>query len=86
MNQLASMLGAKGVPLSYVVRAKDDADSDELVGMSFLACTVLQAPVEGETFSADSRTVHQLIVDATTGTELRTSCSRWRPLNVDVVT
>ena len=69
LNQLASMLGAKGVPLSYVVRPKDDADPDDLVGMSFLACTVLQAPVEGETFSADSRTVHQLIVDATTGTE-----------------
>ena len=29
LNQLASMLGAKGVPLSYVVRPKDDADPDD---------------------------------------------------------
>ena len=63
------MLGAKYFPLLYVVCPEEDADPDDLVGMSFLARTVLQAPVDGETFAADSRTVHQLIVDATTGTE-----------------
>ena len=38
--------------------------------MSFLAFTVLQAPVDGETFEVDSHTVYQIIVNATTGTEV----------------
>ena len=38
--------------------------------MSFLVRTVSQAPVDGETFEAYSRTIHQIIVDATTRTEV----------------
>ena len=69
MNQLTSILGANDVSLTYVVRPDDETDESELEGKSFLAHTILQDPVEGETSEDDSRTVHQLIVEATAGTE-----------------
>ena len=69
MNQFASMLGANVVLLTYVVLPIYDTQESELFGMSFLARTVLQAPVEGETFEGNYRTAHQLMVDATTSTE-----------------
>ena len=69
MNKLASTIGEKYVPLSYVVRPEDESYPDDRVGMSLPACIVLQSPMDGETFKADSRTVHQIIVDATTRTK-----------------
>ena len=70
MNQLESMLWGNDVPLTYVVLPMDDTNESELFAVLFLSRTVLQALVEGKTFEGDSCTVHQLIVYATTGTEV----------------
>ena len=69
MNQLASIIGANDIPLTFIVFPGDKTYESELEGKSFLACNILQAPVESETFKAESRNVHQLIVEATAGTE-----------------
>ena len=68
-NKLASLTGIKDVPLSYVIRKIDVANPEDLIGQSFLARTVLQTPISGATFEADSREVHQIIVANTSGTD-----------------
>ena len=69
MNQLESTLGSNDFPLTYVVRPDDETDESEFELNSFLARNILQAPMEGETFEADSCTFHHLIVEATGDTE-----------------
>ena len=69
MNQLASILGANDVPLTYVVCPDKKTDESQLEGKSFLARTILQNPVEGITFEADSCNFRQLIVEATSVTK-----------------
>jgi hypothetical protein len=68
-NKLSSISSIKDVPLSYVIRKNEVADDDDLIDQTFLELTVLQAPLEGATFEADSREFHQLIVACTAGTD-----------------
>jgi hypothetical protein len=60
MNYLSTIPGVSGVPLSYVVREKEGAEPDAEYG-SFNEQAVACAPLEGPTFQADARKVHQLI-------------------------
>ena len=70
-NKLSSILGIKGVPISYVTRVKDLADAEDLLDKPFIMKTVLIAPLSGTSFEADSREVHQIIVASTTGTDAK---------------
>lgn len=60
MNYLSTIPGVSGVPLSYVVREKEHDELDAEYG-SFNEQAVACAPLEGPTFQADARKVHQLI-------------------------
>jgi len=77
-NKLSSISGIKDVPLSYVIRKNEVADDDDLIDQTFLELTVLQAPLEGATFEADSREVHQIIVANTAGTDAQDFLKRVR--------
>ena len=68
-NKLASITGVKGVPLTYVIRKLVDTKPEDLIGQTFLAQTVLQAPLHSAAFEADSRDVHQMIVASTAGSD-----------------
>ena len=68
-NKLSSILGIKGVPISYVTCVKDIADAEDLFDNSFIMKIVLLAPLIGTSFEADSREVHHIIIASTTGTD-----------------
>ena len=57
---LSSIIGAKGVPLSYVIRHDDDADDDPTLSWDekFEYAVLLQGPE----YTIDKRTVHQIII------------------------
>jgi hypothetical protein len=60
VNYLSTLQGVSGVPLSYVVREKEKPDEGAEYG-SFNERAIACAPLEGPTYQADSRKVHQLI-------------------------
>ena len=68
-KKLSSFSGIKGVPISYVTHVKDLAAAEDLIDKPFIMNTVLLAPLIGTIFEADSREVHQIVVESTTGTD-----------------
>ena len=60
VNYLSTIPGVNGVPLSYVVREKEEPD---ITGTfeSFNERAIACSPLEGAVFQADARKVHQLI-------------------------
>ena len=65
-NYLSTIPGVDGVPLSYVIRMKDNPDAGTAF-TSFVEETVAKAPLKGPYFEADRDTVHQSIVSFTAG-------------------
>jgi hypothetical protein len=57
---LSTIPGVSGVPLSYVIREKEQPDPGTEYG-SFNEQAIACAPLDGPTFQADARKVHQLI-------------------------
>ena len=66
LNYLRCHIGVNGVPLSYVIRENDNPDHATNYA-DFVNQTIACAPLNGDYFTADSRTVFQLIVSFTTG-------------------
>lgn len=60
-TMLSAMPGANGVPLSYVIRANEEADRGD-ADMNFVQKTIACAPLNGPVYEADARRVHQLIL------------------------
>ena len=60
VNYLSTIPGVSGVPLSYVVRVKEEPDI-ETVFDRFDEKAIVCSPLEGAFFQADARKVHQLI-------------------------
>jgi hypothetical protein len=62
-NYLSTILGQDGVPLSYVIRDNEapDYELEDEVDCDFEQLTIDCAPLTGTIFSADAKTVHQLI-------------------------
>ena len=65
-NFLSCAFGVDGVPLSYVIRAEDEADRVTMFH-DFADKCVACAPLTGPAFDADKRTVHQFMVSFTQG-------------------
>ena len=65
-NYTRAHLGAKGVPLSYVIRHNDNPDT-VTVHPDFLSKSIACAPLSGEDYEADRMTVFNFIVSFTTG-------------------
>ena len=65
-NFLSCAFGVDGVPLSYVIRAEDEADRTTMFH-DFADKCVACAPLTGPAFDADKRTVHQFMVSFTQG-------------------
>ena len=65
-NYARSHIGSNGIPLSYVIRENEVPDIE---GMhpDFVSQTISCAPLTGEYYSADRRTVFNMIVSFTTG-------------------
>ena len=61
VNYLSTIPGVNGVPLSYVVRERESPEPGFEYGSSFNEKAVACAPLNGPTFQADARKVHQLI-------------------------
>ena len=61
VNYLSMIPGSYHVPLSYVVRKKEDPDHDRDFGDDFVSDTIACAPLHGAHFRADSRCVHLLL-------------------------
>ena len=67
VNYTQTQLGSNGVPLSYIIR---ENDAPALAGGTFpdfMSQTIDCAPLNGEYFEADKRTVFNMIVSFTTG-------------------
>ena len=60
VNYLSTIPGVNGVPLSYVVREKEEPDSTGTFE-SFNERAIACSPLAGAVFQADARKVHQLI-------------------------
>ena len=60
VNYLSTIPGVNGVPLSYVVRDKEEPDRTGTFE-SFNERAIACSPMEGAVFQADARKVHQLI-------------------------
>ncbi len=60
VNYLSTIPGVTGVPLSYVVREKEEPDVDGMFE-SFNERAIACSPLNGASFQADARKVHQLI-------------------------
>ena len=61
VNFLSMIPGSYHVPLSYVVREREDPDHDHDFGDDFVSEMIACAPLHGAHFRADSRRVHQLL-------------------------
>jgi hypothetical protein len=62
-NYLSTILGQDGVPLSYIIRDEEapDYELEHEIFCDYEQLTVDCAPLSGTIFSADAKTVHQLI-------------------------
>ena len=63
VNYLSTIPGARGVPLSYVVRENDAPDHETDFGNDFTACSIACAPLDDSSFRANARKVHQLLMN-----------------------
>ena len=61
VNYLSTIPGSYHVPVSYVVRDREDLDHDRDFGDDFVSEMIACAPLHGTHFRADSRRVHQLL-------------------------
>ena len=67
-NYAQAQLGSNGVPLSYIIRENDAPDTAPVEPFpDFISQTISCAPLDGEYFEADKRTVFNMIVSFTTG-------------------
>jgi hypothetical protein len=67
-NYAQTQLGSNGVPLSYVIRENDTPDiTPNEPFPDFISKTISCAPLNGEYFEADKRTVFNMLVSFTTG-------------------
>jgi hypothetical protein len=66
INFLCLHLGAKGIPLSYVICDKDEPDN-ETTFTDFISKTIACTPLEGEYYEADRLSVFNFIISFTTG-------------------
>jgi len=65
-NYAKAHIGASGVPLSYVIR-DNDQPLPTITYPDFVAKTIACAPLSGEFYDADKKTVFNMIVSFTTG-------------------
>ena len=65
-NYARAHIGSNGVPLSYIIREKDEPDR-ETVYLDFISKTIACAPLSGEYYLADRLAVFNMIVSFTTG-------------------
>lgn len=72
VNYLSTIPGCTGVPLSYVVRHNDDPEEPE-DDIDYLTTLVMRAPLNGTSYVADRRQVHQLL----TGKVLGEQAEEW---------
>ena len=63
VNYLSTIPGAKGIPLSHVVRANEDPDHETNFEGDFVARSIACAPHNNATFHADARNVTQLFMN-----------------------
>ena len=63
VNYLSTIPGARGVPLSYVVRENESPDHETDFGNDFTARSIACAPLNDSSFRADARKVHQLLMN-----------------------
>ena len=54
------IIGASGVPLSYVIREQEEPEFD--FDMSYDEAVIQAVALEGDEFRLDAQTVHQLII------------------------
>ena len=59
-STLAMIVGANGVPLSYVIRRTEEPEYDE--DLQYDEAVIHAVALDGEDFKIDARTVHQLIL------------------------
>ena len=59
-STLSLIIGASGVPLSYVICEQEEPDFD--FDMSYDEAVIQAVALEGDEFRLDARTVHQLII------------------------
>ena len=59
-STLSLIIGASGVPLSYVIHKQEEPDFD--FDMSYDEAVIQAVALEGDEFRLDARTVHQLII------------------------
>jgi hypothetical protein len=64
-ENMLSTFGVNGVPLVYVIREKEEAESEG--HNTFLQKCIVCAPLTGPHFEADARNVHQLATSFTQG-------------------
>ena len=63
VNCLSTIPGVRGVPLSYVVRENAAPDHETDFGNDFVACLIACTPLDDASFQADTRKVHQLLMN-----------------------
>ena len=67
-NYISAHIAVAGVPLSYVIREKENPNDNEIPDdADFVTKTILKAPLEGEEYAADKLSVFNFIVSFTTG-------------------
>ena len=66
INYTRCHLGACGVPLAYVI-CENDVPNQDTIHADFLAKSIACAPLSGEYYEADRRSVFDMIVAFTTG-------------------
>ena len=64
-TQLSNLLGVNGVPLLYVIREKEEAETEG--HNTFVQKCIACAPLTGPHFEANARKVHQLATSFTQG-------------------
>ena len=66
INYLTCIPGVNGIPIVYVIRSNEEPDRDT-AHQNFVSRTIACAPLTGEFFLADCRTVFNLLLSFTTG-------------------
>jgi Reverse transcriptase (RNA-dependent DNA polymerase) len=77
---LGGIMGIAGVPLTYVIRAKEEPDPGTVFD-SFIDEQVARAPLQGANFQADARKVHNLILSFVGGLRAEQWIKDLKPLN-----
>ena len=69
INYSSTLIGVNGVPLYYVMRGKDNLDTNGDLP-NFIENTIACATVKGDYYEADCHKFHQALVLLTTGHQL----------------